>query len=90
MHIRLFQFKYNKKITFSGDYIQLIIRTTLTLIMIIFTQKRDRRHRKIIYNKKNLVPNLKPARPKGPIWGTKWLVQEIISAVVHDMKKDYS
>ena len=28
------------------------------MIMIIFIQKRDRRYRKIIYNKKNLVPNM--------------------------------
>ena len=58
------------------------------MIMIIFIQKRDRRYRKIIYNKKNLVPILKPPRrPKRPVWGHKWLGQEVISAVVHDMKK---
>ena len=58
------------------------------MIMIIFIQKRDRRYRKIIYNKKNLVPNLKPPRrSKGPVWDTMWLGQEVIIAVVHDMKK---
>ena len=35
-------------------------RVLEVLIMIIFIQKRDRRYRKIIFNKKNLVPNLKP------------------------------
>ena len=65
----------------------------MIMIIIIFIQKRDRRYRKIIYNKKNLVPNLKPPRrPKGSVWGTKWLGQEVIklSAVLHDMKKGYN
>ena len=55
----------------------------------IYSKKRQEIQKNNI--QKNLVPNLKPPRrPKRPVWGTKWLGQEVISAVVHDMKKGYS
>ena len=58
--------------------------------MIIFIQKRDRIYRKIIYNKKKFGPQFEApqAAEIGPVWGTKWLGQEVYKLLwVHDMKK---